>query len=112
MAAELGADAVKTDYSGDPASMRSVVESCPYQSWCWVETDMPRTSMRLMWCVRLRLRGRPASSLGRNVFPGDNMRSFLEQARAALDGAATAEISRDSKMTTSVSEAQGFGATM
>src|SRR3984957_16091405 len=29
MAAELGADAVKTDYSGDTASMRSVVEQCP-----------------------------------------------------------------------------------
>lgn len=29
MAAELGADAVKTEYTGDPASMREVVEGCP-----------------------------------------------------------------------------------
>lgn len=28
-AAELGADAVKTDYTGDPATMRDVVNSCP-----------------------------------------------------------------------------------
>ncbi len=29
MAAELGADAVKTEYTGDPASMADVVEGCP-----------------------------------------------------------------------------------
>lgn len=29
LAAELGADAVKTQYTGDPQSMRRVVESCP-----------------------------------------------------------------------------------
>lgn len=29
MAAELGADAVKTEYTGDPATMREVVEGCP-----------------------------------------------------------------------------------
>jgi 2-amino-4,5-dihydroxy-6-oxo-7-(phosphonooxy)heptanoate synthase len=29
MAAELGADLVKTDYAGDPPSMRDVVENCP-----------------------------------------------------------------------------------
>lgn len=29
MAAELGADAVKTEYTGDPASMARVVEACP-----------------------------------------------------------------------------------
>jgi DhnA family fructose-bisphosphate aldolase class Ia len=29
VAAELGADAIKTGYTGDPESMRQVVESCP-----------------------------------------------------------------------------------
>lgn len=29
MAAELGADAVKTEYTGDPETMREVVEGCP-----------------------------------------------------------------------------------
>ena len=29
MAAELGADAVKTEYTGDPQTMREVVEACP-----------------------------------------------------------------------------------
>jgi DhnA family fructose-bisphosphate aldolase class Ia len=29
MAAELGADAIKTTYTGDPESMRRVVEGCP-----------------------------------------------------------------------------------
>ena len=29
VAAELGADAVKTEYTGDPASMREVVDGCP-----------------------------------------------------------------------------------
>lgn len=29
MAAELGADAVKTEYTGDPETMREVVEACP-----------------------------------------------------------------------------------
>jgi DhnA family fructose-bisphosphate aldolase class Ia len=29
MAAELGADAIKTEYTGDPRTMKSVVEGCP-----------------------------------------------------------------------------------
>lgn len=29
MASELGADAIKTEYTGDPGTMREVVESCP-----------------------------------------------------------------------------------
>lgn len=29
MAAELGADAVKTEYTGDPETMREVIEACP-----------------------------------------------------------------------------------
>lgn len=29
MAAELGADAVKTEYTGDPGTMREVIEGCP-----------------------------------------------------------------------------------
>jgi len=29
MAVELGADAIKTEYTGDPATMRDIIESCP-----------------------------------------------------------------------------------
>ncbi|MER3438253.1 MAG: fructose-bisphosphate aldolase, partial [Chloroflexota bacterium] len=29
MAVELGADAIKTEYTGDPVTMRQIIETCP-----------------------------------------------------------------------------------
>jgi len=92
--------------------MRSVVESCPIPILVLGGNRHASDQHALDVVREVAAAGAAGVFFGRNVFQADNMRSFLEQARAALDGAATAEISRDSKMTTSVSEAQGFGATM
>ena len=91
MAAELGADAVKTDYSGDPASMRSVVEKCPIPILVLGGSRQASDKHALDVVREVAAAGAAGVFFGRNVFQADNMSRFLEQARAALDTAPTAE---------------------
>jgi DhnA family fructose-bisphosphate aldolase class Ia len=91
MAAELGADAVKTDYSGDPASMRSVVEKCPIPILVLGGSRHASDKHALDVVREVAAAGAAGVFFGRNVFQADNMSRFLEQARAALDAAPTAE---------------------
>lgn len=91
MAAELGADAVKTDYSGDTASMRSVVEKCTIPILV-LGGSRHATDKEALDVVRaVAAAGAAGVFFGRNVFQADNISTFLEQARAALDGETTAE---------------------
>jgi class I fructose-bisphosphate aldolase len=91
MAAELGADAVKTDYSGDTASMRSVVEKCTIPILV-LGGSRHATDKHALDVVReVAAAGAAGVFFGRNVFQADNISTFLAQARAALDGEATAE---------------------
>jgi len=91
MAAELGADVVKTDYSGDTASMRSVVEKCPIPILV-LGGSRHASDRRALDVVReVAAAGAAGVFFGRNVFQADNISTFLEQARAALDGAVAAE---------------------
>lgn len=91
MAAELGADAVKTDYSGDMASMRSVVEKCTIPILV-LGGSRHATEKHALDVVReVAAAGAVGVFFGRNVFQADNINTFLEQARAALDGETTAE---------------------
>jgi class I fructose-bisphosphate aldolase len=92
MAAELGADAVKTDYSGDPASMRSVVEKCPIPILVLGGSRHASDKHALDVVREVAAAGAAGVFFGRNVFQADNMSRFLEQARAALDAAPTAEL--------------------
>jgi DhnA family fructose-bisphosphate aldolase class Ia len=86
MAAELGADAVKTDYSGDTASMRSVVEKCTIPILV-LGGRRHATDKHALDVVRdVAAAGAAGVFFGRNVFQADNISAFLEQARAALDG--------------------------
>jgi fructose-bisphosphate aldolase, class I len=85
IAVELGADAIKTDYSGDPDSMRSVVEGCPIPILVLggSRQDSDKDSLAL---VRGAVEaGASGVFIGRNVFQSENMRSFLQQARSILD---------------------------
>jgi DhnA family fructose-bisphosphate aldolase class Ia len=91
MAAELGADAVKTDYSGDTASMRSVVEGCPIPILVLGGSRNASDQQALDVVREVAAAGAAGVFFGRNVFQADNMSSFLEQARAALDGSAKTE---------------------
>ena len=97
MAAELGADAVKTDYSGDVASMRSVVEECPIPILVLGGSRHASERHALNVVREVAASGAAGIFFGRNVFQADNMSKFLEQARAALDGAAMAELQATSK---------------
>jgi class I fructose-bisphosphate aldolase len=91
MAAELGADAVKTDYSGDTASMRSVVENCTLPILV-LGGSRHATDKQALDVVRgVVAAGAAGVFFGRNVFQAHNISTFLEQARAVLDGEAKAE---------------------
>lgn len=89
MAVELGADAIKTDYSGDADSMRSVVEGCPLPILV-LGGSRHASDQDALAVVRGVVESGAAGVLfGRNVFQAQNMRSFLQQARAILDAGAS-----------------------
>lgn len=91
MAAELGADCVKTDYSGDVASMRSVVKGCPIPILVLGGNRHASDKHALDVVREVAAAGAAGVFFGRNVFQADDMTRFLEQARAALDKTPTAE---------------------
>jgi DhnA family fructose-bisphosphate aldolase class Ia len=91
MAVELGADVVKTDYSGETTSMRSVVEKCPIPILVLGGSRHASDKHALDVVREVAIAGAAGVFFGRNVFQADNMSAFLEQARAALDGAVTTE---------------------
>lgn len=91
MAAELGADMIKTDYSGDPVSMRSVVERCPIPI---LVLGGSRNSAALDVVRGAMAAGASGVFFGRNVFQSDDMDGFLQQARAVLDGSEAMVLSR------------------
>jgi DhnA family fructose-bisphosphate aldolase class Ia len=85
MAAELGADAVKTDYSGDLASMRSVVENCPIPILVLGGSRQGSDEDALEVVRNAALAGAAGVFFGRNVFQAPDMQSFLQRARSVLD---------------------------
>ncbi len=92
MAVELGADAVKTDYSGDPVSMRSVVEECPIPILVLGGSRHASDKHALDVVRDVAAAGAAGVFFGRNVFQADNIGTFIEQARAALDGTPDAQL--------------------
>jgi fructose-bisphosphate aldolase, class I len=88
MAVELGADAVKTDYTGDPTSMRQVVKQCPIPILVLGGSRHASDERALEVVREVASAGAAGVFFGRNVFQADNIGKFLKQGRAALDGAA------------------------
>ena len=86
MAAELGADAVKTDYTGDLASMRSVVGNCPIPILVLGGSRQGSDEDALEAVRNAALAGAAGVFFGRNVFQAADMEGFLRQARSILDG--------------------------
>ncbi len=89
MAVELGADAVKTDYSGDPVSMKAVVDGCPIPILVLGGSRLNSDEDALAVVRGVVQAGAAGVLFGRNVFQSANMKLFLERARAALDGTET-----------------------
>jgi fructose-bisphosphate aldolase, class I len=88
MAVELGADALKTDYTGDQVSMRSVVEDCPIPILVLGGSRQDSDEEALKVVRGAMLAGAAGVFFGRNVFQAPDMSSFLRQARSVLDGTA------------------------
>ncbi len=82
MAAELGADVIKTDYSGDPYSMRAVVDGCPIPI---LVLGGSRNAAALDVVRGVMEAGAAGVFFGRNIFQSDHMDEFLQQARAVLN---------------------------
>ena len=85
MATELGADAVKTDYTGDPISMRSVVEGCPIPILVLGGSRQGSDEQALDVVRNAALAGAAGVFFGRNVFQAADMELFLQRARSVLD---------------------------
>ncbi len=84
IAAELGADVIKTDYAGSADAMRQVVEGCPLPILVLGGSrqngamEMVRGAMQA---------GAAGVFFGRNVFQAEDMEGFLREARSVLDNA-------------------------
>ena len=85
MAAELGADLIKTDYAGDPQSMRDVVDNCPIPILVLGGSRHSSDAEALKLIRGVAASGAAGVFFGRNVFQADDMDGFLRNARAALN---------------------------
>jgi DhnA family fructose-bisphosphate aldolase class Ia len=82
MAAELGADMIKTDYAGDVELMRSVIATCPIPI---LVLGGSRNAAALDVVRGAMAAGAAGVFFGRNVFQSEDMGGFLQQARAILN---------------------------
>jgi DhnA family fructose-bisphosphate aldolase class Ia len=94
MAAEIGADLVKTDYAGDPESMRGVVENCPIPILVLGGSRFSSDAEALALIRDVAASGAAGVFFGRNVFQADDMLAFLQNARAALNESEPSPIKR------------------
>ena len=94
MATELGADAIKTDYSGDPQTMREVVEICPIPILVLGGNRCASDAEALSVIRGAVSAGAAGVFFGRNVFQADDMLEFLQSARAALSESETSPSGR------------------
>ncbi|SRR5581483_7948643 len=85
MALELGADAVKTDYTGDPQTMRSIVEGCPIPILVLGGAKQASERDALEVVRGAAAAGAAGVFFGRNVFQAADMKAFLQKARAVLE---------------------------
>jgi DhnA family fructose-bisphosphate aldolase class Ia len=86
MAAELGADLIKTEYSGDPDSMRTVVRSCPVPILVLGGSRSGSDEDVLRVARDIAKTGAAGVFFGRNVFQAENMLRLIQQIRAVLAG--------------------------
>ena len=90
IAAELGADVIKTESAGDVEAMRGVVSACPVPllvlggSRSGSDDEVLKTVREIMQA------GAAGVFFGRNVFQAQNMPDLLERVRSVLAGNAPA----------------------
>ena len=86
IAAELGADLIKTEYSGDPESMRTVVEACPIPILV-LGGSRTGSDQEVLDAVRnIMQAGAAGVFFGRNVFQSENISELLQRIHHVLSG--------------------------
>jgi DhnA family fructose-bisphosphate aldolase class Ia len=94
MAVELGADMIKTDYSGDARSMSSVIQDCPIPLLVLGGSRSASEDEALDVVRGAMDAGAAGVFFGRNVFQSEDIGSFLRRARTVLDGTEILQKSR------------------
>jgi len=90
VAAELGADLVKVDYTGDPSSFREVTEGCPVP--VIIAGGTKGGERELLEMVRGATEGGARGvSIGRNVFQHDRPAKMVQAISALVHEGATVE---------------------
>lgn len=91
MAAELGADVIKTENAADAATLREVIRACPVPilvlggSRSGSDEDVVSTVRGIVEA------GASGVFFGRNLFQSDNMPALLQRVRSVLAGKASAQ---------------------
>jgi len=85
VAAELGADLIKTEYSGDPNSMKEIVRDCPIPILVLGGSRSGSDEDVLKSVRSIKKSGAAGIFFGRNVFQADDMGGLLGRVRGVLD---------------------------
>jgi DhnA family fructose-bisphosphate aldolase class Ia len=86
VAAELGADLIKTEYTGDPETMRKVIDACPIPilvlggTRTGSDDDIVRVTQGIVDS------GAAGVFFGRNVFQSDDIPGLMQRLHAVLRG--------------------------
>jgi DhnA family fructose-bisphosphate aldolase class Ia len=86
IAAELGADIIKTEYAGSPQAMRQVVQTCPIPIVVLGGAKQPTEEQALQVVRGSMEAGAAGVFMGRNIFQAADMAEFLGKVRSILDG--------------------------
>lgn len=84
IAAELGADLIKTESTDDPRSMAEVVKACPLPVMILGGARQRNDDDALEQLRGIVKAGAAGAFIGRNVFQAPDVRDFLDQACAVL----------------------------
>lgn len=86
VAAELGADVIKTEYTGDRESMHRVIESCPIPVLVLGGSRTGSDAAILNVVAGIMQAGAAGVFFGRNVFQAKNIPGLMERLHAVLRG--------------------------
>ena len=84
IAAELGADVIKTEYCGDPESMTAVVEACPIPILVLGGSRAGSDAATVEMARNIMQSGAAGVFFGRNVFQAENIPELLQRIHVEL----------------------------
>jgi len=86
VAAELGADVIKTEYSGDTETMRTVIDACPIPILVLGGTRSGSDEQILQVTQGIVDSGAAGVFFGRNVFQAENIPALMQRLHAVMRG--------------------------